>query len=77
LARAQVLDQLEADTPTPDGFGETTHDTDLHVGLEKRGADFAEDLLDIGIAETSAATELGENPLESVCQALEHGFLRL
>ena len=77
LARAQVLGQLEAHAPRPDRLGEPADDADLDVGLEQGGSDLAEDLVDVGVAQPAPAAEAGEDPLESVGQALEHGALRL
>jgi len=77
LARAQRLGELESDAPGPHRVGEGTDDTDLDVSLQQGGADLAEDLVDVRLAQAATAPEAGEDPLESVGQALEHGLLRL
>ena len=77
LARAQALGQLESHAAVAHGRGEGAHDADLDVGLEQGGADLPQDLVDVGLGQAPAAPQAGEDAVESVGQALEHGVLRL
>ena len=45
---------------------------DVDVGLEQRGADLAQRLVDVGVAEPAPAAEAAEDPFESVGQGVEH-----
>ena len=44
----------------------------LHVGIEQRGADLAEDLVDVGFAQPSAVAEFGDDAAEPVAQRFKH-----
>ncbi len=45
---------------------------DVDVGLEQGGADLAQGLVDVGLAQSAPAAEAAENPLEAVRQCVEH-----
>jgi hypothetical protein len=55
-----------------DPSDDVARDGDVDVGIEKRGADFAEDFVDVGLGETTAATDLVEDRLELRAEIVEH-----
>ena len=46
---------------------------ELDVGLEQRGADLLERLVEVGVADTPLAPEAGGDPLQAVGEGVEHG----
>gem|GEM_PF-4666993 len=55
-----------------DAIRDRSYDTDVHVGLEERGADFPHHLVDVGFGEATLASEASGDPLEATGQGVEH-----
>ena len=50
------------------GLAADAHHPDFHVGLEQRGADLAEDLVDVGFAQPTAVAQSVDDAVEPVAQ---------
>jgi hypothetical protein len=52
-------------------------DADVDVGLEQRGADLLQDLVDVGLGEAALAADLLDDAFEAGGQRFEHALARL
>ena len=73
LARGQALGERLGAHPQPDAVAEPASNGELDVGLEQGGADLAQRLVEIGVADTPPAPEAGRDPLQAIGEGVEHG----
>ncbi len=76
LARGQALGERLGADPEPDAVTEAPGDAELDVGLEERGADLLEGLVEILVADAPLAAQARRNPLQAVGKGVEHGLSR-
>ena len=55
----------DADRLLADAGDDVADDTDVDVGLEQRGADLAEDLVDVGLGQPALAADLLDDAFEA------------
>ena len=77
LAGIERLRRLDADRTLANARHQVAHDTDVHVGLEQRGADLLQDLVDVGLGEATFAADSLEDAVETVGEIVEHDDRRL
>ena len=76
LAGGQALgERLGADSE-PDAVTEAAGHAELDVGLQERGTDLLEGLVEILVADAPLAAQPRRNPLQAVGQGVEHGLSR-
>ena len=73
LARGEALGERLGADPQADAVAEAAGDGQLDVGLEQRGADLLERLVEIGVADAALAPQAGGDPLQAVGEGVEHG----
>ena len=73
LARGEALGERLGADPQPDAVAEAAGDGQLDVGLEQRGADLLERVIEVGVADAPLAAQAGRDPLQAVGQGVEHG----
>jgi hypothetical protein len=66
-------DALLADDARADARREVLDDLEVDVGLEERGADLPQTLLDVRVGELALAAQEAEGGREALSQGLEHG----
>ena len=72
LARGEALRQRLGADAQPDAVAEAAGDGQLDVGVEERGADLLERLVEVFVADAALAPEAGRDALEAVGQGVEH-----
>src|SRR5439155_4913603 len=72
LRRREALRQVGADALLLDASDEALYDLEVDVGLEQREPDLAQDLVDLGLAHTAAASQAREDRVEAVGEGVEH-----
>ena len=66
-----------ADGLLADAGDDVADDADVDVGLEQRGADLAQDLVDVGLGQPALAADLLDDAFEADGQRVEHATRRL
>ena len=74
LARGQALGERLGADPEPDAVAEASGDGQLDVGLQERGADLLERLVEVRVADAPLAAQAGRDALQAVGEGVEHGY---
>ncbi len=72
LAGRQALRQRLGADPQSDAVAETPGHAELDIGLEERGADLLERLVEVLVADAALAAQAGGDPLQAVGEGVEH-----
>ena len=73
LARGEALRERLGADPQADAVAEPAGHREFDVGLEQRGADLPERLIEVGVADTPLTPQAGRDPLQTVREGIEHG----
>jgi hypothetical protein len=74
LARAQTPREVLIEDSGAHRVDKRPRHAHVHVGFEKGCADLAKRLVDVALAETSAASQAPEDSFEAVRKRVEHGL---
>jgi hypothetical protein len=67
-----MLGELGTAAAGADPFDEVPHDSEIDVSLEKGDSDLAENLDNLGVAQSTAAAKAREDCIETIGQGIEH-----